>query len=149
MTYTPRRVYSDKDKADFIELAQEIGVSKAIKELQYPSWPTALKWTKDIEVPKSITAALASLNNRTYSTEERLSLLNDMLDYAKERILMEDLDIKEFKMLVESTRSLNEQYNLVLGKAMSITQKNDKMDEDLIDLYAALERENADKESGK
>lgn len=146
--YSPRRVYSEEDKNMFIEVAREQGVSKAIKELQYPSWPTALRWVKDIDgIPKSITAALASLNNVTYTQEERLSLLNNLMDDASNRMLTETLDVKEYKMMVESIKILNETYNLVLGKAQQISQKNDAMDESLIDLYADIERQNKLKES--
>lgn len=149
MSYTPRRIYTDEDKSIFIELAEEIGVSKAMRELQYPTWPTAIKWTKNNEnIPKNITAALASLNNVAYTTEDRLSLLNQLIDDAQERLVNDALSPKDWKIVVDGIRVLYETYNLVQGKAMNITEKSDKFDADIAGLYADMEKKNKSIESG-
>ena len=143
MAYSPRRVYTDEDINNFIEYAQELGVTRAIRELNYPSWPTAQKWIKDrdVTVPTSITKSLANLNSQTYTLEERLSVANDLVDKYKEA-LMQDHDPINLKRLTEGYKLAMETYNLILGKATSITQKADAVDESYINLLEQMKQSN-------
>lgn len=143
MGYSPRRVYTEADIDNFIEYAQELGVTRAIKELNYPSWPTAQKWINDrnVTVPTSMVKSLASLNGQMYSMEERLTIVQNLMEQVLESSL-NDNDPINIKRLAETYKILTETYNLIQGKATSITQKTDAIDENYIDLLAEMRAEN-------
>lgn len=146
--FTPRIEYSEQDIDNFIETAEELGITRAIRELGYPSWPTAQKWCKkrNVTPPKSITQALATLNNQTYSLEDKLSVANDLIDRYKEMLTTKDLDAMELKRITEGYKLAMETYNLILGKATQITQKADAMDNDYVDLLEQMKQTNAELE---
>ena len=78
--------YTDEEQGDFCELAQTIGIGRAIRELGYPSFPTAIGWMekRGIEPAHNDIMATARKYQRFYETEDLLRQVDDALAVVEE-----------------------------------------------------------------
>lgn len=147
--------YSDKQINDFLELAQEVGITRAKRELGYPnSWSTAQRWAKvrNIEVAVDEVMAKAAGTREWYKTEEVTTIAQEGFNRVyQELVENKDLTPDDQKKLAEA---LMKHYNVwanAQGKATAITEtrQTDTMDEHLAELLN-MERAknlNTDKEN--
>lgn len=139
--------YTDPEKAQFLELAVEIGITRAKRQLGYPnSWGTAKRWcdAAGIEVPIDEIKAQAKAHHDWYQTE-------DLLVVAQEGILRLHLELQDRTLTPDEHKKLSEAYQkyvntwlLLQGKANNISEsrKTDSMDAGLIDLINAEKARN-------
>lgn len=139
--------YTDEEKAVFLEVAVEIGITRAIRQLKYPtSWGTAQRWVAaaGIEVPLDEIKAQAAAHHDWYKTE-------DVLLVAQEGILRVHLELQTADLTADEHKKMSEAYQkyvntwlLLQGKANNIneTRKSDTADLALMDLIAAEQAKN-------
>jgi hypothetical protein len=125
--------YTENQKKEFLELAQEVGISRAIRELQYPSFRMAKIWAKQygIEISLNELSQYANDMKQLYGDEEKLYTGQLALDRITERLNAgEELEGDELKKLSEAYKNTLTAMNLAQGKATAI---NESRTQDLFD----------------
>lgn len=146
--------YTDKEIADFLDVAREIGVTRAKRKLGYPTaWGTAQRWVKNagIEVPLDEIKAQAAAHYDWYKAEELLIVAKEALLNIMDTQQQGNLTADEQKKLAEAFQKYVNTILLLEGKATSITEsrKVDSMDTGLMDLINEEKARNALIESNR
>ena len=133
--------YTDEEINTFLELAQEQGLTKTIRELGYPnSWATGRRWAemRGIEIPVDDIMAKAAATREWYKQEEVMVVAQEGFNRVyQELVSNNNLTADEQKKLAEA---LQKHYNVwasAQGKAQVITENRstDTMDENLQELF--------------
>lgn len=117
----PGPKYTNEEKQAYLDLAAEIGHSRAKRELGYPkSWNTANSWAKEY----GVTIALDELKQKAaafndwYQTEDLLITMQEAIARGREFILEDaDLNADGYKKTVEGMKRAIETMQLLQGKA--------------------------------
>lgn len=132
--------YTDEDINNFLELAQEVGITKAKRELGYPkSWGTAQRWAqlRGVEIPVDEVMAKAAGTREWYKAEEVMTVAQEGFNRVWEELTTNvELTADDQKKLAEA---LQKHYNVwasAQGKATAITEtrNTDTLDEHLNEL---------------
>lgn len=140
--------YSDEERTDFLELAKEIGITRAKRELGYPKhWATGKSWADaaGIELPLDTIKAQAAAHWDWYKAEELLIVAKEALINIMESQQQGNLTPDEQKKLAEAFQKYVNTILLLEGKATSITEsrKTDNVDLAIADLINAEKARNA------
>lgn len=140
--------YTDAQIADFLEVAKEIGITRAKRQLGYPTaWTTAGRWVKNagIEVPLDEIKAQAAAHYDWYKAEELLIVAKEALLNIMDAQTKGGLTPDEQKKLAEAFQKYVNTILLLEGKATNITEtrKTDSMDTGLMDLINEEKARNA------
>lgn len=132
--------YTDEQINAFLELAQDVGITRAKRELNYPKhWATAKRWAemRGVEIAVDEVMAKAAATREWYKTEEVLTLAQEGFsriyqDLVDSAVLTAD----EQKKLAEAGQKWFNVWSAAQGKAQTITQsiETDAMDESLKEL---------------
>lgn len=144
--------YTENQKKEFLELAQEVGISRAIRELQYPSFAMAKRWANQYGVSINLNELSQYANDmkQLYGDEEKLYTGQLALDRITERLMAgEELEGDELKKLSEAYKNTLTAMNLAQGKATNINESRvqDSFDSDIQALIEQQERDNKMRES--
>lgn len=144
--------YTESQKKEFLELAQEVGISRAIRELQYPSFAMAKRWANQYGVSINLNELSQYANDmkQLYGDEEKLYTGQLALDRITERLMAgEELEGDELKKLSEAYKNTLTAMNLAQGKATNINESRvqDSFDSDIQALIEQQERDNKMRES--
>lgn len=130
-----KKMYTQQEVDDFIEVASEKGIAPAVRELGYPTTPTGLNWFK----AKGLTApTIDSLQQR--AADMRFFYQDQEKKYAAQRNIerivemledKDDLDADAINKLSNALHTAIKTFNLIDGKSTSITESHTK---DAIDL---------------
>lgn len=131
--------YSDQEIADFLEVAVDIGIGRAIRELGYPkSWMTAKRWAdmRNIDVEVNAMKAKAKSYDLWYTDRDVLLGAEAGMARVMESLEEEDLSADDKKKLAESYQKFANIWLTVQGKANNITQtqRKDGMDLEIVNL---------------
>lgn len=135
----PKR-YTDEMIDEYLALAQEVGLTKAKRELGYPSsWATGKRWAevRGIEIPVDDIMAKAAATREWYKQEEVMVVAQEGFNRVYSDLVGNDnLTPDDQKKLAEA---LQKHYNVwasAQGKAQVITENRstDTMDENLQEL---------------
>lgn len=146
--------YSDQERADFLELAKEIGITRAKRELGYPKhWATGKSWVDaaGITVPLDTIKAQAAAHWDWYKAEDLLIVAKEALLRIVESLQTDNLTPDEQKKLAEAYQKYVNTILLLEGKATNITEsrKTGDMDLAITDLLNAEKARNALIEQGE
>lgn len=145
--------YTDEQRADFLELASEIGITRAMRELGFPKhWATGKSWADaaGISLPLDEIKAQAKAHHDWYETEDMLLVAQEGIKRTHEVLVNSDLSPDEHKKMSEAFQKYANTWLLLHGKANSIneTRHKDSMDVGLMELLneeaarnAALDKE--------
>lgn len=140
--------FSDEQINNFLALAQEVGITKAKRELGYPnSWSTAQRWAKlrGIEVATDELRAKAAEAREWYKDSEIMEVVKEGFNRVYDDITnMKNLTADDQKKLSEAAKKYYEMWASIQGKAMNITETRatDTMDEHLEELLNAERAKN-------
>lgn len=131
--------YTDEQRGHFLELAAEIGITRAMRQLRYPAaWGTAKRWVDaaGIEVPIDEIKAKAKEHHDWYQTEEMLLVAQEGIMRTHLALQTEDLDPDGHKKMAEAFQKYANTWLLLQGKANNIneTRHKDSTDIELIEL---------------
>jgi hypothetical protein len=145
--------YSNEQRTEFLELAAEVGITKAKRTLGFPnSWTTGKKWVDaaGIEVPIDSIMAQARAHGEWYSTKELMLVCQTGLQRAQEALENnDDLSADEQKKLAEAVQKYTNTIRLLEEKATSISERRETLpDIDLMGLFADEEQRNTQIEEG-
>jgi hypothetical protein len=140
--------YTDEQRADFLEHASQVGITRAMRDLKYPkSWHVANRWVNaaGIEVPKDAVKAQAQATKDWYQTEELLLVAQIGIERVSEELMNSDLSPDEHKKLSEAFQKYSNTWLLLMGKANNIseTRSRDSVDLDIMELINAENAKNA------
>lgn len=127
-----RVTYTDEQQAIYCELAQVIGIGGAIRELGYPSYPTAMLWLnkRGIEPKQIDVMATARKFQRLYEAQDLLQIVDEGLAVVQSLYgSIESAD--DAKKLADAIARLVNARNLLEGKANSIVEKRETTQQDL------------------
>jgi len=124
--------YSDEEQKEFCELAQVIGIGRAIRELGYPTFTTAIMWMdkRGIEPAHNNIMETARKYQRFYQTEDLLKTVDDGIAVIEEmysKVQTPD----DAKKLAEAIQKLMNTRLLLEGKANTISEKRETTQADL------------------
>lgn len=146
-----KTTYTDAQINEYLELAQEVGITKAKRELGYPaSWATAQRWAKNrnIEIPVDEVMAKAAETREWYKSEEVMTVAQEGFNRVYDELVNNpNLTADEQKKLAEA---LQKHYNVwasAQGKAQVITENRstDPMDAHLQELLNEERAKNLNK----
>lgn len=142
--------YTEEEEERFIEVANEIGIHPAMRELGYPgSYNTCAKWFKSrsLETP-SVSSLQTHANSlkQHYALEEEMAGVQLLMDRYVEKAMTEDLSPDELNKLANGYERLIKTKRLIEGKSTNIaeTQTYDGTDLEIIRLTQEMEERNAD-----
>jgi hypothetical protein len=147
--------FSEEQITTFIETAQEMGISPAIRTLNYPrSYHTAKKWfeQRGVELPNLDSLAKMAVDMRVfYSDKEKVLAAQAVLDRCVETLMEDTLDADQLNKLANAVHKSIQTINLIEGKSTNINENRQKDGQDLaiIDLLnEAKARNEAMREKG-
>ena len=148
------KAYSDQEINDFLEIAQDVGFTKAIQELGYPkSWSTAQRWAelRGVEINTDEIIQRASKAREWYRTQEILMVAQQGIARIYEELSYQgNLTPDDHKKLAEAFQKHYNVWANAQGKANHITEsrETDVFDSEYQRLLDQLNTENqAKKES--
>jgi len=126
--------YTDEQRAVFLERAEEIGITRTMRELGYPaSWVTGKNWADaaGIELPLDEIKAQAKAHHDWYQTEELLIVAQAGIRRTAEVLATSDLTPDEHKKMSEAFQKYANTWLLLQGKANNISETRHKDNTDL------------------
>lgn len=141
--------YTEEQKAEYIALAQERGISPAMRELGFPgSHHTAAKWFSDYgyELPDvSYLQRKARALKEWYSDKEELAAVQLMIDRLVETLEIGTLDADGLNKIANALQRAIQTKRLIEGKSTTTTESQAKDGTDLavIDMLNEQKAKNA------
>ena len=127
--------FTEEQITDFIEIAQEVGISPAMRMLNYPgSYHTAKKWfnQRNIELPSLDSLAKMAVDMRIFYTDkEKLIAAQAVLDRCVESLMEDTLDPDQLNKLANAVHKSIQTINLIEGKSTAINENRSKDNTDL------------------
>lgn len=127
-----QRTYDLQQRAEFVELAQNIGIGRAIRELGFPSYPTAQSWMRAAGVEPNTDNAYAQMKqwHTFYQVEDMLIVIDEGISVAQDMLLRAET-ADDVKKLSEAIQKLANTRMLLEGKATNITEKRETTQQDM------------------
>ena len=147
------KAYSNEQRAAFLELASEIGITRAMRQLKYPaSWRTGQMWMNaaGIEIPLDEIKAQAKAHHDWYTSEEMLLVAQEGVMRVHLELQQTNLDPDQHKKLSEAFQKYANTWLLLQGKANNIneTRTRDSIDVSLMELINEENMRNSEIEKG-
>lgn len=130
--------YSEEERRAFAELAGDVGIPKAKRELQYPeSWSTGKKWCEEFGIAVELDAlkSKAAQYNQFYEETELRIAMQDALARGIELMESNDLKPADYDKLVNGMNKITNSIQMLRGKATSHTAKEDTLDAAALALF--------------
>lgn len=127
-----QRTYDDTQRSEFVELASQIGIGRAIRELGYPnSYATGQAWCKARGVNPNRDTAYAQLKewHTLYQVEDLLLVGDEIISVIQSMLINPDLSADEVKKLTEAYQKATNTRLLLEGKSTSITEHRETTEE--------------------
>jgi hypothetical protein len=127
--------FTEEQKAEFIEVANEMGIGPTIRYLGFPkSYHTAKKWfvERNLELPTLDTLAKMAGDMRVfYSDKEKIIAAQAVLDRCIESLMQDTLDADALNKLANAVHKAIQTINLIEGKSTIINEQRNKDGQDL------------------
>jgi hypothetical protein len=128
-------VFTEEMVTEFIELAQEMGIGPAMRNLGYPkSYHTAKKFfvQRNIEMPTANTLAVISKQlDIFYTDRDKIVAAQAVIDRTVEKLYEEDLLAEDINKLSTALHKAIQTINLIEGKSTNINENRSKDGSDL------------------
>lgn len=127
--------FTEEQKTEFIEVAQEMGIGPTLRYLGFPkSYHTAKKWfvERNVDLPTIDTLAKMAGDMRVfYSDKEKLIAAQAVLDRCVEALMQDVLDSDGLNKLANAVHKAIQTINLIEGKSTVINENRQKDGQDL------------------
>lgn len=140
--------YNEAERRAFAELAGDVGLSAARRELGYPSsWSTGKRWCEEfgIEVELDELKSKAASFATWYKDSELLIAQQDLIARARDLMDSKTLSPTELEKLGQTIKRATEMIRVIDGKANVYTAKEDTTEVEALKMYddwkSAVDRE--------
>ena len=127
--------FTEEMVSEFIELAQEMGIGPAMRQLGYPkSYHTAKKFfvQRNIEMPTANTlAVIAKQLDIFYTDRDKIVAAQAVIDRTVEKLYEDDLLAEDINKLSNALHKAIQTINLIEGKSTNINENRSKDGQDL------------------
>jgi len=127
--------FTEDQVSEFIELAQEMGIGPAMRNLGYPkSYHTAKKFfqQRNIDMPTANTLALMTKQlDIFYTDKEKLLAAQAVVDRTVEALYEDSLTSDDISKLSNALHKAIQTINLIEGKSTNINENRSKDGTDL------------------
>ena len=127
--------FNEEQVSEFIELAQEMGIGPAMRQLGYPkSYHTAKKFfvQRNIEMPTANTLAVISKQlDIFYTDRDKIVAAQAVIDRTVEKLYEDDLLAEDINKLSNALHKAIQTINLIEGKSTNINENRSKDGQDL------------------
>jgi hypothetical protein len=126
--------YTEDMKTEFLERAQEVGIGRAIREMGYPTYPTALEWAtaRGVQVEVDPIRARAKAFDDLYKSEDLLAVLKEEATRIYMDILSKpEMSFDDHKKAAEALQKITNSWLVLQGKATDIKETSTKDSSDL------------------
>ena len=127
--------FTEDQVTEFIELAQEMGIGPAMRNLGYPkSYHTAKKFfvQRNIDMPTANTLAVISKQlDIFYSDRDKIVAAQAVIDRTVEKLYEDDLLAEDINKLSNALHKAIQTINLIEGKSTNINENRSKDGTDL------------------
>ena len=127
--------FTEEQITEYIETAQEMGISPSMRILGYPkSYHTAKKWfeQRNVDLPTMDTLAKMAVDMRVFYTDkEKLIAAQAVLDRCVESLMEDSLDPDQLNKLSNAVHKAIQTINLIEGKSTMINEQRNKDGADL------------------
>lgn len=127
--------FTEDQVTEFIELAQEMGIGPAMRNLGYPkSYHTAKKFfqQRNIDMPTANTLAVMTKQlDIFYSDKEKLLAAQAVVDRTVEALYQDTLTSDDINKLANAMHKAIQTINLIEGKSTNISENRSKDGTDL------------------
>lgn len=130
--------YNYEERKAFAELAGDVGLAKAKRELGYPeSWSTGKKWCEEfgIEIELDELKSKAAQYNSFYEETELRIAQQDIISRGRELLDDPKLTPAEYDKIVNGLNKATNSIQMLRGKATSHRAPEDTTTEDALKLY--------------
>lgn len=125
-----KKIYTEEEKQEFINQANELGLSPAMRLLGYPgSHHTAARWFKEYgqELPDvSYLQRKARALKEWYSDKEELAAVQAMLDRLVEALESDGLDPDGLNKISNALQRAIQTKRLIEGKSTNVNESHTK-----------------------
>jgi len=144
--------YSDAQREAFVALAADKGIAPAIRELGFPSFPTATKWLQARGITITVDSLMANVKayHKFYSLEDMVSVVECGASRALETYQTTPaLSPNDQLRTAGAVQRLVTTWQTLNGRASQITEsrETDSLDVALVQLLDAERTRNGNKES--
>ena len=145
--------YSDDQINNFLELAQEVGITKAKRELGYPKdWSTAKRWAdmRGIKVAVDELRSRAAQTREWYKDQEVMTVAQEGFNRVYDELVNNpDLTADDQKKLASALKGHYDVWANVQGRATNISEnrETDTMDAHLMELINIERAKNLEKKT--
>lgn len=139
--------YTDQDKAEFCDVAKEIGIGRAMRQLGYPlSYLSGVQWMKARGIEPNVMTYMQNIKayHTYYQVEDLLVTMDNAISTAEELMMAAD-NADDMKKIADALYKIVQTRQLLEGKATAISEKRETTQADLalIDLINAERARNA------
>ena len=131
----PYPTYTDEQITEFIEIAQEMGIGPAMRNLGYPkSYHTAKKFfiQRNVETPTANSlAVIAKQLDIFYTDKEKVLAAQAVIDRTVEKLYEDTLEAEDINKLSNALHKAIQTINLIEGKSTNINENRSKDGSDL------------------
>lgn len=147
------KTYTEEETRSFVDVAKEIGISPAMRQMGYPnSYNTAKKWFDELgEIVPDLDALMrkAADMKRFYGDSEKKIALMTAIDLIMEQFNQPKLTADDINKLTNALAKAIQTFQLVEGKSTTINETRQKDGTDLAinDLLNSVKAKNALREN--
>ena len=126
--------YTDQDKAEFCDMAKEIGIGRAMRQLGYPlSYLSGVQWMKARGIEPNVETTMQAIKayHTYYQVEDMLVTMDNAISTAEE-ILMSADNADDVKKIADALYKIVQTRQLLEGKATAISEKRETTQADLM-----------------
>ncbi|MDJ0395913.1 hypothetical protein QMK17_21575 [Rhodococcus sp. G-MC3] len=139
--------YNEDERRAYAELAGDIGIRPAMRELGYPSsWASGRAWCTEfgIEVELDELKSKAAQYNAFYNDSEQIIAFQDLIADARAKQLDPDTTAADLERLAKVIKLSVDGIRLIQGKAtVNAPAKANTTDEDAEKIYLDFKRDQA------
>lgn len=148
------REYTEPQITAFLELAALEGIGPAIRELGYPTFPTATRWAKarGVDVSQSSVMEQARKAHTFYETEDLVQTIEETIGRISNDIRTKpDITADDFQKYATAISKMVDKHLILKGKAASIseTRTGDTTDTYVAELIAQFDKNDNTTSSGQ
>lgn len=121
--------YTEEQKQEFVNLAAEVGLQRARRELGYPSsWLNGRRWCDErgVVVERDELMQRARAQREFYKDEELLLANQDIIERAQSMVKDDNLSPQDLEKLSATLKRCGDQIRTIQGKNVSQESETDK-----------------------